>query len=589
MKIQITMIRKIYTIIFALFLALGVSAQIRNDFNVSYFNLDPHDTTPILEGTMVRDQNGEVCALLRIQTTQTGFSFDVGVLGVTKTEQKVGEIWVYVPKGVKRLTLRHQQLGTCEYQFPAGVESGKAYKMKLVHGEVQTIVKKAVTSQYVLFNISPKNAMVELDNQTLETVDGTASKRMPFGSYSYRVQAPRHAPEVGNITVNDPKNKHVINVTLAPQYGNFTFNVADNAEIWIDEQRRGVGTCTVELGYGTYLVECRKAGHRSTTQEVVVNKDNAQVPFTLKTPTPIYGSLDINIAPANAEVWIDGKQVGTSPMFLEECLIGNHEVKLKKQGYKDLTLTATVQEGQTATVQQALEKGLSSDGRTFTVNGVTFEMIPVEGGTFRMGSTDFDAYSTESPIHSVTLSNYSIGKYEVTQALWQAVMGSNPSNFKGDNLPVEDVSWNDCQTFINKLNQLTGQHFRLPTEAEWEYAARGGNRSQGYKYSGSNYIGDVAWYTSNSNSKTHAVGTKKPNELGIYNMSGNVWEWCSDWDGSYNISSQTNPQGPSSGQYRVYRGGSWSSNARYCRSANRFSITPAFRFNYLGLRLALSQ
>ena len=173
--------------------------------------------------------------------------------------------------------------------------------------------------------------------------------------------------------------------------------------------------------------------------------------------------------------------------------------ELKKQGYKDLTLTATVQEGQTATVQQTLEKDFSSEGRTFTVNGVTFEMIPVEGGTFRMGSIDFDAYSNESPIHSVTLSNYSIGKYEVTQALWQAVMGSNPSNFKGDNLPVEQVSWHDCQTFISKLNQLTGQHFRLPTEAEWEYAARGGNRSQGYKYSGSNTIGDVAWYNSNSN------------------------------------------------------------------------------------------
>ena len=583
---------KIIRLVF-LFLLLPLCMSAQNDFNVSSFNLDPHDTTPILEGTMVCDQNGEVCALLRIQTTQTGFSFDVGVLGVTKTEQKVGEIWVYVPKGVKRLTLRHQQLGTCEYQFPAGVESGKAYKMKLVHGEVQTIVKKAVTSQYVLFKVTPANAVVELDGQMIETIEGTATKRMPFGTYGYRVQAPKYAPEVGNITVNDPKKTHVVNVNLVPQFAVVTFNADAGVEIWVDNQRRGVGPCSIELGYGTIFVECKKAGHHPTQQEIVITKENASQPITLKNPSPIYGSLDINSAPADAEVWIDGKKLGNTPLFVSEYLIGSHEVKLKKQGYKDLTLTATVQEGQTATVQQTLEKDFSSEGRTFTVNGVTFEMIPVEGGTFRMGattSTDSDAGSDESPIHSVILSNYSIGKYEVTQALWQAVMGSNPSNFKGDNLPVEQVSWHDCQTFISKLNQLTGQHFRLPTEAEWEYAARGGNRSQGYKYSGSNTIGDVAWYNSNSNSKTHAVGTKKPNELGIYDMSGNVGEWCSDWyKGKYDTNAQTNPQGPSAGQDRVGRGGIWCGIAWGCRSTCRYCLPLGSREYDLGLRLALSQ
>ena len=186
---------------------------------------------------------------------------------------------------------------------------------------------------------------------------------------------------------------------------------------------------------------------------------------------------------------------------------------------------------------------------------------------------------------------------EVTQALWKAVMGSNPSRFKGDDRPVECVSWNDCQTFINKLNSLTSQHFRLPTEAEWEFAAKGGNKSNGYTYSGSNNIDNVAWYTVNAYDKgssspdygTHDVKTKSPNELGIYDMSGNVWEWCQDWYGDYSSSSQTNPTGPSSGSSRVLRGGGWCYDATNCRTAYRDCITPTGTSYRLGLRLALSE
>ena len=231
---------------------------------------------------------------------------------------------------------------------------------------------------------------------------------------------------------------------------------------------------------------------------------------------------------------------------------------------------------------------LSAD-ESFTVNGVSFAMVPVAGGTFTMGATaeqGTNIDSNEKPTHQVTLSSYMIGKTEVTQELWLAVMGSKPSYFRGDNLPVEQVSWDDCQKFITKLNALTGKNFRLPTEAEWEYAARGGNMSQGYKYSGSNEIGDVAWYDNNSGNKTHSVATKAPNELGIYDMSGNLWEWCSNWYGSYSSTAQTNPTGPDSGSNRIIRGGSWGHDLLDCRVARRGAIGQTSRSIGFGLRLA---
>ena len=226
---------------------------------------------------------------------------------------------------------------------------------------------------------------------------------------------------------------------------------------------------------------------------------------------------------------------------------------------------------------------------TFTVGGVSFKMIRVEGGSFMMGSpdSDADAWDAEKPQHRVTLSDYYIGETQVTQALWKAVMGDNPSNSKGDTLPVEMVSWKDCQEFIKQLNKKTGKTFRLPTEAEWEYAARGGRKGQGFKYAGSNDIDKVAWYEENSGIQTHPVKQKNANELGLYDMSGNVWEWCQDRRDSYSSSAQTNPLGPSSGFYCVQRGGSWRSSARNCRVATRNGCSSDYRLSS-GFRLALA-
>ena len=281
---------------------------------------------------------------------------------------------------------------------------------------------------------------------------------------------------------------------------------------------------------------------------------------------------------------------------------------------------------------------------TISVKGVSFKMVRVQGGTFTMGATaeqGGDADGDEKPAHKVTLSNYYIGETEVTQELWAAVMGSNPSEFKPKKSdascgsydcfvsdakklnakkagtvriptraewdaamvktdgslrrPVDNVSWDDCQEFIRKLNQLTGKTFRLPTEAEWEFAARGGTKSRHYKFAGGNTLGSVAWYDKNAYDKgesspdfgTHPVARKAANELGLYDMSGNVWERCQDRWGDYSSSAQTNPKGPSSASNRVYRGGGWISFSRGCRVSNRDFSSPGGRDGYLGLRLAL--
>ena len=219
---------------------------------------------------------------------------------------------------------------------------------------------------------------------------------------------------------------------------------------------------------------------------------------------------------------------------------------------------------------------------------VSFKMMPVEAGKFTMGDESGIGEEDERPTHSVTLTkSYYIGETEVTQALWKAVMDYNPSNSIGDNLPVEYVSWDECQEFITKLNMLTEKNFRLPTEAEWEFAARGGNKSKGYMYSGSNNLDDVAWYYDNSDRETHPVKTKAANELGIYDMSGNVWEWCQDRYGDYSSRSQTNPKGPSSGEARVNRGGEFFSPTYCCRPTNRDKDLPSTTYTSLGFRLAL--
>lgn len=228
---------------------------------------------------------------------------------------------------------------------------------------------------------------------------------------------------------------------------------------------------------------------------------------------------------------------------------------------------------------------LDDDEIAFNVNDLYFHMKYVQGGVFWMGAwNQDDAPGEEYPVHWVTLNDYWMGETEVTQALWEEVMGYNPSENIGSAMPVESVSYEECQEFVNKLSNITGEHFRLPTEAEWEYAARGGFGSNGCDYSGSNNAEDVGWIKSNSSS-TNIVATKEPNELGLYDMTGNVCEWCQDWYGEYTDQDQTNPQGPSTGTARVGRGGGWCNSKFRNRVSARFSGAPTYKDHNLGFRL----
>ncbi len=619
-------------------------STVAQNISVSSFKLLDSDLTANTTGTMERDQNGEVAALIKVVTSEQGFVFDGGMTGIVKTKQEVGEVWVYVPHGIKKMTIKHPQLGVLrDYFFPISIDKAKTYELILTTGKVETVVTRTASKQYVVFNVSPTNAIVELDDMPLDvSSEGYAEKSVAYGTYHYRVSAANYHTEAGQVTVS-AQGKSNVNVKLRPNFGwievkgadeyhgahvyvdnehvgqlpmksgaigsgvhqvkvmkslykpyeqqvtvtddnttslivqmeanfaNVTFVADAESEVWVDGKQRGKGKCTIGLEIGEYTVEVKRASHR-TVSEVVSITDITPRTIQLSSPTPIYGILDITSTPSRATVYIDGVEVGETPLMKSDVLVGAHRITFQKEGYERVERSVDVNENvdnklsvtlnvPTAESKSHTDNGTQEGNKTYTVNGVSFTMIAVKGGTFMMGSKE------EKPVHQVTLSDYAIGETEVTQELWKAVMGNNPSRKKGGGLqcPVEQVSWEDCQVFITRLNELTGNTFRLPTEAEWEFAARGGNASKGYKYSGSNTPGDVAWYFGNSSTTTRPVKTKQANELGIYDMSGNVWEWCADWYGDYPSFSQTNPIGPSSGRTRVLRGGAWGFDKRYSR------------------------
>ena len=580
----------------------AISSAFAQELTVKSFKLAGSDLTAQTQPR--KDLNDRNCALIKVGIGLQGVQFEGGIMG--NVENKTGEYWVYMPQGNRQLKVKHANYAPVMVTFAdygvEKLESNRTYEL-IITASGNVIGPVDAGDNFYALTVSPKDAKVSIDGvlQSSST-DGEYSAMLPYGGHTYKVEAGGYISKSGTFTISS-SDMTPINVSLVSAMATVSVTCPTPAvSLYVDKKSVGMAPWTGSLKEGMHLIEVKKEGYRS--QQRTINLSQQQkLDVAFNELAAIQGNLSVNYKPFGADVYVDGKKIGQSPRVFNGIMVGNHKVEIKKDGYGTESKTVNILEGQTATLAGVLStnasssvaSGTSSSGNTITIpvkDGISIDMVRVEAGTFTMGATAEmkDPYGEEKPTHQVTLTNdYYIGKYEVTQALWKAVMGNNPSCFKGDNLPVETVTWDDCQEFISQLNRITGKTFRLPTEAEWEYAARGGKKGRGCQYSGSNNLSDVAWYKDNSDSKTHAVGSKQANELGIYDMSGNVWEWCQDWYGRYSKSSQTNPTGATSGSYRVLRGGSCFITARICRSSYRRGNTPVNRDYSLGLRLALSE
>ena len=590
--------------------ALGTFAQ---ELKIKSCTLASTDVTASSLENIRMDDVGDPCALVKILLLDGISKVQGNVIGDIK--EYSSEKWVYLSKGTKEIRIIPMHYKPLRVYFPDlgidGVESKRTYVLDLV---IQNMGAEPVDAggNFYALSVQPKNAVVTIDGVLQpSSSDGEYSAMLPYGTHTYKVEAGGYISKSGSFVVSSG-DMTPVSVSLLSAMASVSITCPTPAvSLYVDKKAVGNSPWSGSLKEGMHLVEVRKSGYRSQ-QKTIQLAQQQKLDVTFGELVAIQGNLSVNYKPFGADVYVDGKKLGQSPRVFNGLLVGNHLVEVRKDGYATDRKTVTISEGQTASITGTLvsnavassssntsgyssgSSSMASGSNTISIpvkNGISIDMVKVEAGTFMMGATSEmkDPYDDEKPVHQVTLTNdYYMGKYEVTQALWQAVMGSNPSNFKGDNLPVEEVSWNDCQEFISKLNSLAGRKFRLPTEAEWEYAARGGKKSRCYQYSGSSNISDVAWFDGNSDSKTHPVGTKQANELGIYDMNGNVCEWCQGGYYSYSNSPQTNPIGSTIGG-RMVRGGCWGKGTRACRLAFRIERQNYRRSSDNGFRLALSE
>ena len=446
----------------------------------------------------------------------------------------------------------------------------------------------------------PSNARIYIDNNYIGI--SPISYKFTIGkNYNIKITKENYKPINETIFITENVyNLPIYNlVKIISEKKLVIITEPSNARIYIDDNYIGISPIYYNFTIGkNYNIKITKENYKPINETIFITENVYKLPVYNLEKIITVKNIAIITEPSNARIYIDDNYIGISPIYYNFTIGKNYNIKITKENYKPINETIFITENVYKLPVYNLEENIVLP---------KIEMVFVQGGTFNMGCTDeqgSDCNRDEKPTHQVTLSDYYIGKYEVTQGLWKIVMGNNPSNFKycGDDCPVENVSWDDCQIFINKLNQLTGKRFRLPTEAEWEYAARGGNKANYQtKYAGSNALGEVAWYYQNCDVKypggyeengrkrgTHTVGTKKPNALGIYDMSGNVWEWCNDWYGDYSSGGVMNPKGASTGSYRVIRGGSWRYDGSDIRVSNRTNDFPSDSRNFNGIRLVFS-
>ena len=602
--------KKLYLILLSVFALLNTAMA--QELKVKSFSLAINDLTASTD--TVPDKNGDPCALVKILVVDSIAKLEGFVLKTKKSSPT--ELWAYMSGGAKEIRIKPTHYKPLYVYFPNfginGVEGKRTYILDLEAEKLSGNQPIDAGGNFYAISVLPKTAMLWIDGVPQEvSSDGEYSAMLAYGSHTYKVEAGGYISKSGSFTIGKG-DMTPISVSLVSALATLSVSCPTPAvSLYVDKKSVGSLPWNGSLKEGMHLLEVRKDGYRSQ-QKTIQLAQQQKLDVAFDALSAIQGNLSVNFKPFGSDVYVDGVKVGQSPRVFNGVLVGNHNVEIRKSGYTTSRQTVTISEGQTASISGSLTSSTSSSsantlsssgsslsGNTITIpvkNGINIEMVKVEAGSFEMGDAipkensvisylfgnkfEHKRFNDKDAVHRVTLTNnYYIGKYEVTQALWQAVMGSNPSYFKGDDLPVEQVSWNDCQDFISKLNAMTGKRFRLPTEAEWEYAARGGNKSCGNLYSGSYNIDDVAWYHNNSGSKTHSVGTKHPNELGLYDMTGNVSEWCQD----------NEYPGGLSDLCKVDRGGNWDDNSSTCCSSWHNELITTLCSSCTGFRLALSE
>lgn len=541
-------IMKAFTFFVLLLFSISVCSQ---ELHVKSFGIAESDLSAQIQSR--KDLNDKNCALVKVGIGLQGVQFEGNVVG--QVVNNVGEYWVYMPQGSRMLKVKHPYYPPIIVTFAnysmEKLESNRTYELMLtVSGGIQSSQTQTLTIKY-----TPIEATVLVDNKRIKGSDGVAMANFPIGQHSFVVFCDGYESEEGMVKLK----------ASAPS----------NLQITLSKEAKTALASTM--------------GKEATNQNSV-NSQNVK----------FFGKVvDVNGEPI---IGAAIKENGTDNWAITD-MEGNFFIDAKSPtvtitvlyvGWqsKQVKLTAGHKEQITLIENKKKESETANSISIPVKDGINIEMIKVEAGTFMIGATKEvkEPYKIELPAHEVLLTeDYYIGKYEVTQALWNVVMDSKYSTNDGDLLPKNYVSWNDCQEFIEKLNKITGLKFRLPTEAEWEYAARGGKKSKRYLYSGSNNVLDVAWYDGNSSNKRHPVGTKQANELGIFDMGGNVSEWCQDLWGQYQNDSQINPLGSSAGTKHVLRGGNYFFDIRICYLSYRMFAESNYKDAFNGFRLALSE
>ncbi len=628
----------------------------QNSIEISSFKLEELDLTANIKGTMVFDRNGERCALIKIMPRVTQLTFDIGHLDIIDVKIKKSETWLYVPHGIKFISISHQDYGTARFDFPVNIQEARTYRMSLKINKPDKERKNNIGlsfQHYLEQSIKPYMGKVDNGNRLVCKVGNVPFHLIRVDGGTFQMGATKEMK--GELDIEKPVHQ----VTLSTYYigetevtqglwkavmdsnpsrfrGNLkrpveridymeclafieklskatglNFRLPTEAE-WEFAARGGIHSKHTQFSGGKNLDEV------GWTYSNSVNSNGVSCTHPVKSLKP--NELSIYDMTGNVREWCSdwfapytkepqinptGPETGDRKIFRGGayhnkkyfCRISrrHNNVPTYRKSGTGMRLALTINDDTLKHIPEYVPEPKTSSQKSlsFTIgDSISFVMKRIKGGTFCMGGTsDMDIpYDDEKPTHHVTIDNYYIGETEVTQEIWKTVMGNNPSVFRGDRLPVECVSWLDCQRFIKRLNKITGRKFRLPTEAEWEFAARGGNNSKQYKFSGSDNLLSVAWYKDNSDQKTHDVKTSRSNELGLYDMSGNVWEWCQDCKMPYPEHRQKNPLGvgASDAEY-VIRGGCWDDIENDCRPSMRNECAPNDVYSTIGFRLALSE